>query len=558
MRRASVLVLLAGLLAVPAAVQAAEGERLAGPSRIDTAVAIAEAAFPESAEHVYLARADVFADAVAGGSLRDGPTLLVPACGPVPPTVLDAVERLEPSEVVALGGEEAVCNDLLDEAAGGRNTARTAGPSRIATAVEISRRAFPGGADAVYLARADVLADAVASGSLQDGPVLLVPSTGEAPPDVTAEVARLGPRSVVALGTADVLADEVLDAAAAGVPTARLGGATRIETAVAISGRAWPSAGTVYLARADVFADAVAAGALTAGPVLLVPQCGELPSAVAGELDRLRPDRVVALGSEAAVCGALLDAAVAVASGAPEPPPVPPEPEDIDLARQLPLVIEPMFGECGPSPASPLLPPDASCVSVVEVDLDGDIDPDRLLLFVTAGGQRHATAVTTRAGRSEISLGSDEFGRLGPISRGQADGVPGEELFVFDGFGANTGPVLILTLDGDGLAVVEEAGTGLPATLALGGGARQGSGFSCDDTSGDGVPDLQERYWQYRDDNLTWDWFERDLHWVDKALVRGGERTGTFQRPAEEDYDVRMREYSSPLCGRTFEGSLFE
>lgn len=550
------LFLLAGSLALPVSAQAATGARLAGPSRIDTAVVIADAAFPDTAERVYLARADVFADAVAGGSLSDGPTLLVPACGAVPEPVLDAVERLDPVALVALGGEQAVCDDLLDEAAAGRETERVAGASRIATAVEISGRAFPAGADAVYLARADVLADAVASGSLRDGPVLLVPSTGAVPPDVAAEVARLRPNEVVALGSPDVVADEILLAAAAGVPTARLGGTTRVETAVAVSGRGWPSADTLYLARADVFADAVAAGSLTDGPVLLVPQCGELPPAVAAELDRLRPERVVALGSDGAVCDAVLQAAVIVADGGPQLPPD--LPADIDLARQLPLVIEPMFGECGPSPSSPLLPAGASCVSVVEADLDGDLDPDRLLLFVTGDGERRVIAVTTRAGRSEISLGSDEFGRLEPISRGQADGVPGEELFVFDGFGANTGPVLILTLNESGVTVVQEAATALPVNLALGGGARHGSGFSCDDTSGDGVPDLQERYWQYRDDNLTWDWFERDLHWVDKALVRGGERTGTFQRPAEEDYDVRMREYSSPLCGRTFEGSLFE
>lgn len=60
---------------------------LAGPTRIETAVAIARAAFPDGAEVAYLARADQFADAVADGTLTDGPVLLVPSCGELPATV---------------------------------------------------------------------------------------------------------------------------------------------------------------------------------------------------------------------------------------------------------------------------------------------------------------------------------------------------------------------------------------------------------------------------------------------------------------------------------------
>jgi hypothetical protein len=92
--------------------------RLAGPTRFDTAVAISQHQFPEGAPVVYVARADDPADAVAGGSLTRGPVLLVPSCGTVPPTVLDEIDRLGPSEIVALGGPRAICDEVLQQAAG--------------------------------------------------------------------------------------------------------------------------------------------------------------------------------------------------------------------------------------------------------------------------------------------------------------------------------------------------------------------------------------------------------------------------------------------------------
>ncbi len=93
-----------------------DGGRLAGPSRIDTAVAISQAQFPDGAPTAYLARADETVDAVAGGVLTDGPILLVPSCGTLPSVVATEIARLDPDRVVALGGEGAVCEDLLRQA----------------------------------------------------------------------------------------------------------------------------------------------------------------------------------------------------------------------------------------------------------------------------------------------------------------------------------------------------------------------------------------------------------------------------------------------------------
>ncbi|MGI9016940.1 MAG: cell wall-binding repeat-containing protein [Euzebya sp.] len=93
-----------------------EGGRLSGPTRIDTAISISRAQFPDGAPTVYLASADVFVDAVAGGVLTDGPILLVPACGSLPDAVALEITRLDPGRVLALGGEAAICESMLDQA----------------------------------------------------------------------------------------------------------------------------------------------------------------------------------------------------------------------------------------------------------------------------------------------------------------------------------------------------------------------------------------------------------------------------------------------------------
>lgn len=85
--------------------------------------------------------------------------------------------------------------------------------------------------------------------------------------------------------------------------TARIGGATRIETAVEVSRAHWPAATHAVVSTARAFPDALSGTALAAAldaPLLLVEPDG-LPAAVAAELVRLGAVDVVVLGGEAAV-----------------------------------------------------------------------------------------------------------------------------------------------------------------------------------------------------------------------------------------------------------------
>ncbi|SOC58158.1 cell wall-binding repeat-containing protein [Ornithinimicrobium cerasi] len=284
--------------------------RLAGSDRYGSAVAISRHRYadPAAARVVYLTRGDTFADALAAGTLTDGPVLLTrPSCGALPTVVRTEIERLDPDAVVALGGTLAVCDAVLTDAAAGRPTQRIGGATRQDTAALIAARAFPGGAGTAYLTSGAITPDAVVGGMLRDGPILLTSSNGSSVPQVTIDaVAATGATRVIALGGSLAVPDAVLAQAAAGRTTSRLAGADRYATAAAIARHAYPSRTTrVYLARGDGlnFVDAVASGMLTDGPVVLTSgPCDKVRTGTAGFLKQRYPGQLVALGGTAALC----------------------------------------------------------------------------------------------------------------------------------------------------------------------------------------------------------------------------------------------------------------
>jgi hypothetical protein len=92
--------------------------RIAGETRYGTAVQVSQRAFPDgNVATVYLATGEAFADALSGAMLAaDSPLLLVPSCGDLPQVVADELARLSPDEVIALGGVNAVCAEMIEQA----------------------------------------------------------------------------------------------------------------------------------------------------------------------------------------------------------------------------------------------------------------------------------------------------------------------------------------------------------------------------------------------------------------------------------------------------------
>jgi len=97
----------------------------------------------------------------------------------------------------------------------------------------------------------------------------------------------------------------------------QIGGATRYETAVAISKSGYPTgAPIVYVATGADFPDALGAApaaAVLGGPLLLT-ETDTLPGAVAAEIARLKPARIVVVGGEAVVSRGVMDALIPLAA----------------------------------------------------------------------------------------------------------------------------------------------------------------------------------------------------------------------------------------------------
>lgn len=218
---------------------------------ITQAVAVSGHAFPaRSAVHAVVARADDYADALAGSALGYGvgPLLFTTPEGPLDPATRTELQRVLPTgaAVYLLGGAVALSPGLEAELRTlGFEPRRLAGHSREETAVAVADEVsalglplLPG----VLLATRGNWPDAVTAGGVAAWfglPVLLTPSDA-LHPATAAALARLAPQRLLVVGGPAAVTDAVMAAAgdAAGTPAEgrqRLGGAARDETAVSVA-----------------------------------------------------------------------------------------------------------------------------------------------------------------------------------------------------------------------------------------------------------------------------------------------------------------------------------
>jgi putative cell wall-binding protein len=265
---------------------------------------------------VFVATGANFPDALAGAvaaAAAGSPLLLT---GSVPQVTADELDRLDPDDIVILGGEAAVDLATHVTLSGWAAITRLAGANRYDTAVTISQYVFPaaGSADTVVIATGTGFADALAGASLAalgNGPVLLT-QPGTLPASVTAEIERLAPGQIFVLGGEAAVSAAVftqLQGLALATIT-RISGSNRYVTAVEISMAAFPDgAGVVYIAVGTNFPDALAGAAQAAGsgsPILLTPS-DALPQSVIDEITRLAPYAIVILGGTAVISQAVED-----------------------------------------------------------------------------------------------------------------------------------------------------------------------------------------------------------------------------------------------------------
>ena len=216
-------------------------ERIAGIDRFATAAAIADE-FAAPGGRVYIANGMNFPDALGGAAVaaRDGDPVLLVTPTLIPAATTQALQALDPTEIVLLGSEAAVSAGVATQLSGYAPVTRLGGVDRYLTAIEISQEFFNPGVERVYLATGanfpDALAAAPAAG-LNGAPLLLVPPTGLTPALVE-ELTRLAPQQVHILGAPSVVSADVEVALGALAPAPVEAPADRVEFMNSVAGTA--------------------------------------------------------------------------------------------------------------------------------------------------------------------------------------------------------------------------------------------------------------------------------------------------------------------------------
>jgi putative cell wall-binding protein len=288
--------------------------RVSGASRFTTNVMVNVMGL-EHADQVVIATGRNFPDALSAGAAAaaSGSALLLVEPTTLPSAIRNEVIRLGATRAVIAGGTSAVSDAVAKALRNlGVDVERMGGADRFDTAALLSKRFFPNGAETVYVATGinypDALA-AVPAAAIDGAPILLVSDTISA--STRAELIRLSPQRIVILGGTAAVSTTVADQARTmtGATVTRIGGADRYGTAVQLSKRSFDHASTVFITTGTDFVDALISGPTAnelGGPVLLAPPNG-IPVGVRAEIERLRPDRIVFVGSTGDLPDALID-----------------------------------------------------------------------------------------------------------------------------------------------------------------------------------------------------------------------------------------------------------
>ena len=349
-----------------------------------TAVALSQSA-RDAAETVVIARADAYADALAGAPLAakvDGPVLLT-ASAALSPEVGAEVERLGATAAYLLGGLSALSDQVEADlrARGVRDIVRLSGPSRFHTARAVAEVLD---AKAAYLVQGNSAdpgrgwPDAVSVSALaafQQRPILL--TEPDHLPDVVAQTIQdLDITEVGIIGGAGAVSAAVEQAVRERAPSVyRIAGNSRYATARMVGNQA-VNAGMdpsrTWLATGHNYPDALAAGSAVAadGGVLLLVDGKTIhgsPDTIAW-LDAYSDSfsRVRLVGGASAIATTVEEDVNRVMAGLePQPSPTPaPPPAPQPQPQPQPQPPPSSGGDCDPSYPTvciPPPPPDLDC-----------------------------------------------------------------------------------------------------------------------------------------------------------------------------------------------------
>ncbi len=261
--------------------------RLAGLTRVDTALAIAKAAFPGKVNHVILATAGNYPDALAGSVLAyqlNAPILLVGSTEADQAKVIEYINNSmdKAGEVYILGGTGVVGADMEAKivAKGFNYITRLAGKDRYETALKIAERLGVKTGTPIILAYGESYPDALSVSSIaarMQSPIFLVPKDGLSK-DIKEAMTKIRPAKVYLIGGTGVISTAVAAQTAQltsldQTNIVRIAGQDRYETSLAVAQYFNEAGGSLCLATGNNFPDALAGSVYAAkrnAPILLV------------------------------------------------------------------------------------------------------------------------------------------------------------------------------------------------------------------------------------------------------------------------------------------------
>lgn len=237
--------------------------RLAGADRIETALQISQAGFPDGADTVLLARAEDFPDALAGAPLaykKHAPILLTNSTT-LPENVLTEIQRLNPRQIILLGGTGAVSEEIGTELESLYSVTRLGGANRYATAEQIAIELGMTG-EAVVV-NGDNFPDAISMSSIaaQYGVPILLTSVNNVPQETDQALRYHAVTGTVVVGGKGVVSQPIFEF----LPNPfRLSGEDRYATAAKVLKAFPPRGGMAFVATGENFPDALTGGVLAA------------------------------------------------------------------------------------------------------------------------------------------------------------------------------------------------------------------------------------------------------------------------------------------------------
>jgi putative cell wall-binding protein len=288
--------------------------RVGGADRYETAALISKGTFGPGVDAAFIATGEDFPDALAAAGVAghtSSPILLVRRDS-IPQTTQDELTRLQPKQIVVVGGEGVVSQNVFNQLDAFTDgfLQRIQGPDRYATAAALSKAVYPSTAQLAFIATGRNFPDALAAGpaaAQESGPILLVPGQGPLPASVKNEIGRLKPTQLVVLGGLGAIDHNELEQLDALLPSGGdlfIGaGANRFTTAVTVSQSEFAQASQVVLTTGLNYPDALSAGSpagIAHAPILLVnPTC--IPPQVNAEIVRLHASQIIVVGGTGAV-----------------------------------------------------------------------------------------------------------------------------------------------------------------------------------------------------------------------------------------------------------------